>query len=201
MMWDQPAIEIFRQELEAGERLLWAGRPGQGIIVRPKQWPEVFFFLLWGGFAFFWEAMVILGGAPLCMVLFGLPFVLVGFQMLFGRFLFDALRRRNSYYAVTDKRILSSRAGPFGRRLQSAGLEDMTDVKLESRPDGRGRLEFTLRDPSNWWTQGAAWSSLGRLLEGLARVGMSSEPSFEMISDAKQVHDQIKSARSDLRSR
>jgi hypothetical protein len=77
--------------------------PNRGVIFHSDDWYVVPFSLLWGGFAIFWEAGVTGyggnsprgGGAPLFMQLWGIPFVVLGQYMIWGRFLYDAwLKRR-----------------------------------------------------------------------------------------------------------
>jgi hypothetical protein len=86
-----PDNEISR-ELAGQERLIWNGRPHQGIVIRPSDGFMIPFSLLWCSFAIFWETSVIKSGAPFFFMLWGIPFVLVGLYFIFGRFLVDAKR-------------------------------------------------------------------------------------------------------------
>jgi hypothetical protein len=64
------------------------------------------FSMAWGGFALFWEGMVIRDGAPLPFKLWGIPFGLVGLYITIGRCFADARKRAATVYAVTDQRVL-----------------------------------------------------------------------------------------------
>lgn len=61
---------------------------------------------MWSGFAFFWEASVILMGAPLIFKLWGIPFVVMGLYILIGRFFARAWQLSETFYVVTTHRIL-----------------------------------------------------------------------------------------------
>lgn len=70
----EPA-DVFQNRLSRDEQLLWVGQPRQGMFLRPIDGMLIPFSLLWGGFAIFWEARVLLSGAPWFCA--GIPFVLV----------------------------------------------------------------------------------------------------------------------------
>ena len=88
-MTNSPTSGIER-ELSAGERLLWSGQPRRGVRLRSSDAFTIPFSLLWCGFAIFWEASVVTKGAPFSFMLWGIPFVVVGFYIVFGRFFVDA---------------------------------------------------------------------------------------------------------------
>src|ERR1700750_2217056 len=121
--------EIFsaiKQELSLQEQLLWSGRPRKGFALRPSDALTIPFSLMWGGFAIFWEVMVIKSDAPIFMKLWGVPFVLVGLYMIAGRFLFDALQRDKTAYGVTGERVIII-SELFGRKVKSLNLRTLTD--------------------------------------------------------------------------
>ena len=85
----------IRKHLEPDEKLLWYGRPAQGMKLRPQDAFLIPFSLLWGGFAIFWEIMALTGtiasgaakesfGFVLIFPLFGIPFVLIGIYLIFA---------------------------------------------------------------------------------------------------------------------
>src|SRR5580692_6078756 len=86
-----PDIQI---ELLAGESLLWCGQPLPRVLFHMQDIFAVPFSLLWGGFAILWEWGVTghFGGnshahpAPFFFALWGIPFVVIGQYMIWGRF-------------------------------------------------------------------------------------------------------------------
>src|SRR5690242_910458 len=104
----------FQPDLLRGERVLWTGQPDAGRIFSSYDVFAIPFSLLWGGFAFFWEASVLGmgvfgssgGGGPVLsfFALWGIPFVLIGLYMIVGRFFYKAWARKRTWYAVTSTR-------------------------------------------------------------------------------------------------
>jgi hypothetical protein len=166
--------------LEPGEKLLWEGRPRQGLMLRPRDTFMIPFSILWCGFAIFWESSVLSQSAPGFFALWGIPFVAAGLYFVFGRFLYDAFVRSGTFYALTDRRVLIS-AGGFRREVRSLILEGLTDLRLSENGDGRGTIKFGA-DPES---QNRGFGSL---------ASGSGAPAFEGIEDVRGVYRQIMAA-------
>ncbi len=62
---DDPEAQLRLQPyLLSGERILWTGQPDPRRLVGGKDAYLIPFSLMWGGGAVFWEAAVLLSGAP-----------------------------------------------------------------------------------------------------------------------------------------
>ncbi|CAN5281840.1 hypothetical protein BH10PSE15_BH10PSE15_16280 [soil metagenome] len=103
--------DSIASHLLPGERVMWTGTPGAGLILRPIDIFLIPFSLFWDGFALFWNIQVWTTDAPLEFKLFGIPFLVMGFYVIVGRFLIDIAVRKSILYAITDQRILISRFG------------------------------------------------------------------------------------------
>lgn len=75
----------LRSSLGAEERLLWAGRPRQGVILRASDAFQIPFSIFWLGFSIFWTVAVV-GSRGLFLLPFAVPFILIGLYLTFGRF-------------------------------------------------------------------------------------------------------------------
>lgn len=147
------------------------------------------FSLLWGGFAFFWEFSVLRiapkAHNPTAAVfpLFGIPFVLVGLYVIFGRFIFDAYARSKTRYGVTSDRIVIL-SGIFTQQTKSLQLRTLSDVSLTEGNSGFGTITFGPSGSYGGMFQGGSWPNS----RGVAI------PAFEMIEGAKEVYDLIRGA-------
>jgi hypothetical protein len=181
-MWNEQK-QILQAQLAPHERLLWSGQPRTGIVFRAADAFMIPFSLLWCGFAVFWEMGVLTTGAPFFFKLWGVPFVLAGLYFVFGRFIVDARQRAKTYYGVTNERVMIV-SGLFSRKLKSLNLKTLTDVSLEEKSDGSGTITFGASTPMPWWSSGMAFPGWGP----------QSAPGFEMIQNAKQVYETIRTA-------
>ncbi|HEX8424120.1 MAG TPA: PH domain-containing protein [Pyrinomonadaceae bacterium] len=184
-MWNDQTQSV-RAQLESGEQLLWSGQPRQGLVLRPSDAFMIPFSLLWGGFAIFWEVSVILTGAPVFFWLFGVPFVLIGLHLIFGRFFTDARARTHTFYGLTNDRILIT-SGKHGRRVQSLSLSTLGDITLDERGDGSGTITFAPANPLGRMGNFGTWPGAG------ASRGQMT-PRFEMIPQARKVYEMIRGA-------
>ena len=176
-----PQTEIARA-LDSGESLIWSGAPRQGLLFRPSDSYFIPFSLLWGGFAIFWEASVLNTSGPnsLFMSIWGIPFVLIGLYMIIGRFFVDARIRAKTYYGLTDRRAIIV-SGLFSRTINSLPLRTLTDISLQERLDRSGTILFGRPQPYSSWSSGMRWPGMSQY----------STPAFDMIPNAKAVHDQL----------
>jgi hypothetical protein len=179
-MYELPQ-EMIRRELGSTERLVWAGHPRQGFVVRPADAFLIPFSILWGGFAIFWEASVITSGAPPFFALCGIPFVLVGLYFLFGRFWVDAWQRANTTYGITSERVIIV-SGLRSRNVKSLNIDTLTDVSLAERTDGGGAITFGSVPFMDLWYAGLAWPGLGQQIV----------PTFDLPDRAREVYEIVR---------
>jgi hypothetical protein len=175
--WNDAAT-VIGEQLVPDENLLWSGQPKGGVRFRPSDLFLVPASLMWGGFAFFWETMVLTTDAPIFLKLWGVPFVLVGIHLIAGRFFWDAHRRARTFYGVTDRRIVIVRTG-LGARVQSLQMRTLADVTLTASRDGTGTITFG-PTPAGAWFAGTGWPG--------AHVQV---PQFEWVEEAKATYDLI----------
>ena len=172
--------EILAGRLLPGERVIWTGRPGQGLLFTSRDIFLVPFSLVWCGFAIFWTIGATDADAPGFLDLWGAMFVLIGLYFVAGRFVADAWMRNGLHYAVTDKRILIARPAPFGR-FTAVSLAALPDIDLQERASGKGTIRFG--QPALLWG--------GRQNMGLWSPAFDAAPQFLMIENARRVFDLI----------
>lgn len=170
--------------LMPGERLIWWGPPRQGLMFTGRDVLLVPFSLMWGGFALFWETGVIADGAPFFFALWGVPFVLTGLYLIVGRFLVDAWLRRNTLYALTDRRVLIVRSGAYAK-LTALNMDQLPAAEYKEGRNGRGTICFGASSMVGTFTSGvrggyAIWTP-----------SLDPTPQFIGIEDARNVFDRI----------
>ena len=175
----EEAYEL-KNHLEPDEKLIWVGVPANGWAFNTYDYFMIPFSILWAGFAFFWEFTAIASGAPIMFALFGVPFVLVGFYLLFGRFIVDRKRRKNTLYVLTNKRIII-RSGARNKTLKTAHLINIKDIVLKEKPNKTGTILFNA-GPSNIITNTTAQ---------LPIFTTGGSFSFEMIDDVAEVYKKV----------
>jgi hypothetical protein len=126
-----------QRELTSGERLLWEGRRRGGVKLRGSDFFLIPFSLLWGGFAIVWESMALFvvpknNPAGWVFPLFGIPFVLAGLYIIFGRFIVDAKMRARTEYALTNRRAIII-SGLFARKVRSINLQSTPEITLSEK--------------------------------------------------------------------
>lgn len=116
---DSRAAQEVQSELFSGETIHWAARPNPTKIFHSDDWTVIPFSAVWLSFFVYWEAEALrlpgfgkaTGNADTFQVVWGIPFLLFGNYMLWGRFLWDAWIKRRTYYAITNRRVLLVQRG------------------------------------------------------------------------------------------
>lgn len=157
--------------LAPGEKILWFGQPDPSVHTSSADLYLVPFSIV-----------VLLVGIlwALTFTAAGWIFVIGGVYALVGRFFWKAHRKRMTYYAVTDRRIVRL----AGRKGKAQPFAEIPDVKLRVRPSGNGTIRFSERPGFTviYQNSGMDWVSL---------FGNPDEIAFHDIPDAQYVHDLV----------
>lgn len=144
------SLDVFDYELVEGEHMLWMGQPDPHKLLTGADFIYIPFTLLW--FAFAINGWLINGLFP--FLLTGLPFLLVGGYLLVGRFVYKWWRKRNTYYAVTNKRLLIQHTG-FRQTLQSFSVTNLPELSKSVGRDGTGSITFGKPPAPGTWRLGS----------------------------------------------
>lgn len=174
-------VEQFQEDLFKDERVLWTGQPETSVHLTRADVFLIPFSLLWGGFALFWEISVIAWGAPLIFPFVGGLFVLMGLYMIFGRFIYKYWKKKKTYYAVTNKRILIL-TKLWGRNFQTTYINSIPAINKSIRSDGIGTIKFG--NPS---FMASMYENTGMVFFG--PPGIKDVPTFYDIKDANRVYE------------
>lgn len=174
--------EELRSYLDPGEKLLWAGRPEQGIVFTPLDWYLIPFSVVWFGLvlSIFWQWLT-KTPEPMGAVM-SVFFVGIGIYFLVGRFFIDKFYRSRLVYGVTDRRAIIT-SGVFLRSVQSIDLSSLSGLKLEERGDGSGTISFG-DQPPYWY---------GRYGTGFP-TSWAVGNQFFRVADAKRVYAIVREA-------
>jgi hypothetical protein len=122
------AEDELRSQLDSREKLLWAGRPAQGIVLSRQDWYLISFGVL--------------------LVAAGLQFIPMGIYILIvGRLFADLAYRSRLIYGVTDRRAIIL-SGMRRRSVQSIDFSSLITLKLEERRNRSGTIYFGEDHPS-----------------------------------------------------
>jgi hypothetical protein len=180
----------FKSELMVGEKIVWTGQPDSSILFTKADILLVPVSALWWGFALFWEGsalFLIPEDSPnmIFFLLFGLIFVIVGFYYTIGRFFYRKMKRKRTYYAVTDKRILILSKLWGKKDVQTAYISSLPSINKSVNTKGVGVLIFG----DNSINQ-ATYANSGLEILGW---GGKIAPIFYDIKDADEVYKKVTS--------
>ncbi len=170
---------VAKQCLLPTEKLIWSGRPRQGIVIRPIDFVLIPFSVLACVFFVVWSYIAVLH-FPIPLKFLSILAIGFGFYLVYGRFLFDVRRRIKTIFAITNERCLW-----INERKQSV-------VKTLAHQSGR---EIYLVHRGSFGTiafgQKNGLAHMYALAMGFGTVNNATDE-FEMIEDAESVHNTIR---------
>jgi hypothetical protein len=173
-------IETRSFELAPRERMIWSGVPRAGIVFRGSDLTQIPISII-VLYIFTTKYRNATHDGALDEIIWGVLFAAV-LYLLAGRFLYDALRRRRSVYAITSDRVLIINS-VWSRYVKSFALSSITDIKLDERRNGVGNIWLGRRYlPPGWQDP--------RLMPS-----RTSRNAFEIVPDAKHVYELLLEAR------
>lgn len=195
---DPEAMAATQAELLSGESIVWAAKPNANVVFHKEDGFLIPFSLLWGGFAIFWE-MGVMGLGPFGThtdqpwkfgVIWGVPFVLVGQYLIWGRFLYAFWKKAHIYYAITNRRVIAVQSAP-SRRVASAYLDTLPTLVKSVRSNGIGTVTFAQTEPA--WSRQRGWGTWDP-------VSVGDVPSFVDVNDADEVYRLVADLREKART-
>lgn len=173
--------------VRSDEKLLWKGRPQQGLRLYPQDAFVLPLGLLWAGMAVFifglgWSDF---RAMPLPFGLFPFIFGIFAIYVTIGRLVHDAWIRSRIEYAVTDRRVIILKSG-LGSDLTTLDIARISQIRFRPRGD-RGDIIFG-PTPSVFSLFGA------RSFRGSFAVwvpALSETPQFIGVENARRLFEQI----------
>ncbi|SEP80012.1 hypothetical protein [Thalassovita taeanensis] len=121
--------------LNRDEVILWQGRPDTALALTLPKLGSALFGIAFAGFALFWMVMAARSGGFFWA--FGLIHFCAGLGIVFTTVLGGPLRRRNSWYTLSNQRAFIATDMPLrGKRLRSFPITADTRLSLTDTTPG-----------------------------------------------------------------
>ncbi|MHB1000452.1 MAG: hypothetical protein ACYC27_14530 [Armatimonadota bacterium] len=141
--------KIFGSSLKGDERILWSGKPIFKWKSMVAAIPSVLFGIVWMYFttSFFMSQMMFFQKTnpahkpPFFDILFDIPFFLAGLAMIFGPLIYSKIWYKNTYYAVTNNRVMMLRTG-ISKKFGAVHIKSMEEINKHTGTDGVGTIVF-----------------------------------------------------------
>jgi hypothetical protein len=131
---------LFQNEMLKDEKILWTGQPKKGFVFSG----EDIFWILVG--LFFIGAVSFMGYNTdlffiIFLIIFTLPFVLIGLYLVFGIIIYKNYQKKRTYYAVTNQRIIIL-INSSNKIVESILINQIPVLKKTVKNDGSGTIQF-----------------------------------------------------------
>ena len=105
--------------------------------------------------------------------------MIIGLIFVFGRFIIDAKQRKNTYYGLTEDRIII-KSGVFSKSVKSLNIKTLSDIEYTEKNDGSGTISIGSKNPMMVWGNGMNWWP-----------GMKTNSQLDLIQNVRKVYNQV----------
>jgi hypothetical protein len=134
---------VFNNYLSKSEYIIWFGKPETTIYFTHSDFILIPFSLLFGIPAILWEIQTfnMIQKNGLADFYYGIPFLIMGLYLLFGRFIFKKWKKKRTYYAITNKRIIIM-TNIWGTHFNNMVISSILKISKKINSIGVGTLVF-----------------------------------------------------------
>ncbi len=168
---ENKATKIIKEYLHPAETLIWSGQPKGGIVFEIVDFFKTIYILVFIAFTYF-AVKLIAQVSILLAIPIGLLFFTAGLILGIGRFFIDSRLKSNTFYGLTDKRIIIV-SKLFPKKVQSVQLDSKLKIEFLPNFDGTATIDLGIKEPTGFGQGGVSWfpnsksySYLYRLTEG-----------------------------------
>ena len=165
--------QVFNQYLKEGEVILWSGKPRQGLQLRDADIILIPASIILIGFAVILDYTLIHYDSPFIFKVIGLLFAIAGIYMIGIRFLLDIRRRKQTFYCITNRRVLMISGRK--KKIKTLPLKNIEQLDKTEERDGSGFIIFGNTNPLWPWLLGKFYMSGAHI------------PGLEMLPDVRTV--------------
>jgi hypothetical protein len=172
-------ISELQAYVSKDEELIWTAAAKKGIVFESGDIYNVFIAIVWCLGAIAWAIIGFSMGAPLWFIAsIGIPGVVTGLYLLYGRFMIDAIKRKNTIYGLTENNIIIQ-SGLYKRRVKIININSIASMVLyNEKADGSGNISLRHNRLAMW-----------------GYVNIVSYSKLSLAKDAKWVMGQIEAFR------
>jgi len=167
------ADKQLQHELLEGEELIWTDKAGTGIRFVLRDIILIPFGIIFFVGSLIWESIVLLGMPVLYKIAFsliGIPFILMGFYLLIGRFWIDSKRRGKTFYGITQKRLII-KVIKHPAIVEVFNITTLSAMEINEKPDGSGTIKLD-SDPPYYsaWKTGYTYRKTAWAIESVQNI-------------------------------
>lgn len=161
------------------EKVFWIGKPEMKVIFDPKDRYHIPMTLLG-------NIIIVYSISHDFDLKWAIIWILIGFYLLMGRFIYKAFNKKATLYVVTNQRIIIINK-LWGYFIEKS-IKSITHIEKEIRPNGIGTIRFGHTPSTHLWYENTGLE----VLVGPEKIYGTPAPTFFDIKDANMIYQLVK---------